>query len=141
MPGKDLSNLNLQAMHLLSISLVTIFAGTLLLAKFRKEQSGKFFRFISWFFIVVGFMLFVGFIAGGICRMSHHRCMGPPGCQHEMMTKHGGPGMKDGCCSPGGMEAGMCPKGHGCLPGDSMMKCCPRDAMKCDSMKMALPKK
>ncbi len=128
-------------MHLLFISLVTIFAGTLLLAKFKKDQPGKFFAFISWFFIIVGFMLFIGFIAGGICRMSHHGCMGRPGCQHEMMMKQGGPGMPDGCCGPGGMEKGMCPKGHGCMPGDSTMKCCPRHMMKCDSMKMAVPKK
>ena len=45
-------------MHLLAISLLTILAGTLLLAKFRKEMSGKFFAFISWFFIVAGFILF-----------------------------------------------------------------------------------
>jgi hypothetical protein len=62
--------------------------------------------------------------------MSHHGCMGRPGCQHEMMMKHGGPGMPDGCCGPGGMEKGMCPKGHGCMPGDSTMKCCPRHMMK-----------
>ena len=75
-------------MHLLAISLLTILAGTLLLAKFRKDMPGKFFAFISWFFIVVGFILFIGFIGGGICRMTHHGFPGQPNCQHEMMMKN-----------------------------------------------------
>ena len=80
-------------MHLLVISLLTILAGTLLLAKFRKEVAGKFFAFISWFFIVVGFILFIGFIGGGICRIANDECPWQSGCQHEMMIKKCDPEM------------------------------------------------
>jgi hypothetical protein len=123
-------------MHLLAISLLTILAGTLLLAKFRKDMPGKFFVFISWFFIIAGFVLFVGAIGGGICRMTHHGCMGQAGCQHEMMMKDCDRGMPGGaCCSQGmemrgggccqhGMGKGMCTQMSGCMPQDSTMKCC-----------------
>jgi hypothetical protein len=126
-------------MHLLAISLLTILAGTLLLAKFRKDLAGKFFLFISWFFIVVGFVLFIGFIGGGICRMAHHGCDGPK-CGHEMMMKECGPGMHHGfCCPPPCMEKGMCCKMMGNMPKDSTMKCC-SGKMKCDSVKMQVKK-
>jgi hypothetical protein len=123
-------------MHLLAISLLTILAGTLLLAKFRKDMPGKFFVFISWFFIIAGFVLFVGAIGGGICRMTHHGCIGQTGCQHEMMMKDCGHGMQGaGCCSQGmgmqgggccmkGMGKGMCARMPGCMSHDSTMKCC-----------------
>jgi hypothetical protein len=128
-------------MHLLAVSLLSILAGTLLLAKFRKEAMGKFFVFISWFFIVVGFVLFIGFIGGGICRLTHHEGFGPPCCKHEMMQKcdHRMPGS----CTP--MGKGMCPPRPGCccccpppaggMPTDSMMKCCP-EHMRHDTVKM-----
>ena len=128
-------------MHLLAISLLSILAGTLLLAKFRKDMAGKFFHFISWFFIVVGFALFIGFIAGGICKMKHHCCDGQPMCGHEMMMKGCPPGMHPGmCCPPPCMDKGMCGKMQCGMMKDSMMKCCPK-GMKCDSVKMATPKK
>ena len=38
-------------MRLLAIALFTILAGTLLLAKFRKDMAGKFFAFVSWFLL------------------------------------------------------------------------------------------
>jgi hypothetical protein len=141
-------------MHLLAISLLTILAGTLLLAKFKKDMPGKFFAYISWFFIVVGFILFIGFIAGGICKMKHHCTSGRPDCHNVMMMKNcnheipGGfgcpPGMDKGMCPPGpgcmpGMDRGMCPPRPGCMPADSMMKCCPKH-MKCDTVKMVAPK-
>jgi hypothetical protein len=113
-------------MHLLAISLLTILAGTLLLAKFKKDMPGKFFAFISWFFIVVGFILFIGFIAGGICKIAHHGFHGRHNFQHEMMMKdcnHGTPG---GFCCPNGMDMRMCSGGPGGMPHDSMMKCCPK---------------
>ena len=101
-------------MHLLAISLLTILAGTLLLAKFKKDIQGKLFTCISWFFIAVGFILFIGFIAAGICRMKHHHFMHHHTYRFEMMEK-----------------------GHGCCPGDMMEKgqeckmqggccCCPQ---------------
>ena len=143
-------------MHLLAIALLTIFAGTLLLAKFRKDTPGKFFAFISWFFIVVGFILFIGFIAGGFCRLTHHGCHGQHNCRHEMMMKECGPGMMkecgpgmmkecgpgmhDGPCCPKGMGKGMCSEKPGCASHDSMMKCCPKH-MGGDSAKTQVPKK
>ncbi len=96
-------------MHLLAISLLTILAGTLLLAKFKKENQEKFFRCISWFFIVVGFLLFIGFIAGGICKLKHHCFNRHHGFRYEMMGR--GPGS----CSPG-----MMGRGPGCGPGMMM---------------------
>jgi hypothetical protein len=127
-------------MHLLAISLLSILAGTLLLAKFRKDSAGKFFAFISWFFIAVGFILFIGFIAGGICKMKHHCSGDQPGCRHEMMMKECNHGEHAGFCCPEGMGKGMCPKQPGCMPHDSMMKCCPKQMMKCDTTKCQHPK-
>ena len=127
-------------MHLLAISLLTILAGTLLLAKFRKDMPGKFFALISWFFIVVGFILFIGFIGGGICKMTHHCFARHNNCQHEMMMKDWHHGMHGGFCCPEGMDKGMCSKNPGCMPHDCMMKCCPKH-MGGDSCKMAVPKK
>jgi hypothetical protein len=127
-------------MHLLAISLLTILAGTLLLAKFRKDMAGKFFAFISWFFIVVGFILFIGFIGGGICRMTHHGFPCRPNCQHEMMMKDWNHGMHGGFCCPPSMDKGMCCKKPGCMSHDSMMKVCPKH-MEGDSTKMPVHKK
>ena len=127
-------------MHLLAISLLTILAGTLLLAKFRKDMPGKFFAFISWFFIVVGFILFIGFIGGGICKMRHHCFDRHHNCQHEMMMKDCNNGMQHGFCCPQYMDKGMCSKMPGCMSHDSMMKGCPRH-MEGDSIKMPVPKK
>jgi hypothetical protein len=129
-------------MHILVISLLTILAGTLLLAKTKKDMPGKFFHFISWFFIIVGFVLFLGFIGGAICKMSHHDLPCQQDCRHEMMMKGFDHGMK-GCCPQTGMgmEHGNCPKMPGCcMHHDSTMKCCPKH-MKCDSTKMCVPKK
>jgi hypothetical protein len=130
-------------MHVLAISLLTILAGTLLLAKFRKDNPGKFFVYVSWFFIVVGFILFLGAIAGGICKISHRDCLGKPDCRQEMMMKKcDAPGQRNlnGPCCPLGMHKGMCPPGKGCMPNDSAAKCCPKHMMKCDSVKMQAPK-
>jgi hypothetical protein len=136
-------------MPFLVIALLSILAGTLLLAKFRKDMPGKFFSFIAWFFIVVGFLLFIGFIAGGICKMKHH-CSGDysgcknemmmKGCNHGMMMKGCSHGENAGGCRTEGMGRGMCPKHEGCMQHDSAMKCCPKH-MKCDSAKMTPPPK
>ena len=128
-------------MHLLVISLLTILAGTLLLAKFKKEMAGKFFTWISWFFIVVGFILFLGFIGREIDMMKHHGPDGQPFGRHEMMmmNRHHGMWGHFGCGQ--GMDQRMCPHGPGCMMRDSMMKCCPK-RMQCDSAtKMPVPKK
>ncbi len=105
-------------MHLLPISLLAILTGTLLLAKTRKEALGKFFVFVSWFFVVVGFILFIGVI----CKETNGYKRGPVCCQQEMMMRgfHRGmhPGM--GCPPPG-----MC-KPYNCVQNDSLMKACPK---------------
>ncbi|MCX6285411.1 MAG: PepSY-like domain-containing protein [Bacteroidetes bacterium] len=108
-------------MHLLAISLLTILAGTLLLAKFKKEIQGKFFVYISWFFIAVGFILFLICIAGGICKLKHHCFNRHHGFRYEMMERGHGEG-------PGGMMG----RGPGCGPGMMMGRspgCCPPEMM------------
>jgi hypothetical protein len=148
-------------MHFLFIALLSILAGVLLLAKTRKEQLGKFFNFISWFFVVVGFILFVGFICGAAFRLSHGIPPGRPG-PHRMMMRAPVMGMekgkccdvemKDGKCCPAGMKEGKCcpagmKEGHDCkgmmqdgkccgkMGGDSARVCCPAHA-KADSVKL-----
>ncbi len=130
-------------MVILVISLLTILAGTLLLVKFKKDMPGKFFHFIAWFFVVVGFILFIGFIVGGIYRVSHDGFTCKPFHHHEMMMKKGcGMGMKD-CCCPccmdmekcmGSMKAGCCN-----MKDSTMMKECPMH-MKGDTTKMPVKK-
>lgn len=94
-------------MHFLGISLLAILAGALLLARAKKDQPGKVFTFISWFFIVVGFLLFICAVAGGICRMKHRCMQGPPRFQREMMMKECNREMHKGRCC-GEMMRGRC---------------------------------
>jgi hypothetical protein len=147
-------------MHFLLISLLAILAGTLLLIKSKKEALGKFFNFISWFFIVVGFALFLCFIGGSIFRMAHGGRPGRPAFRHEMMMRGGPHGMMmmkgvccpegkvKGCCEGGmvrgkgpggGMAKGCCESKSGCMMNDSTMKNCPMH-MAGDSVKMVCPK-
>ncbi len=128
-------------MALLAISLLTILAGTLLLAKFKKEAAGKLFAIISWFFIVVGCLLFIGFIVGGIWKYSRCDNSCQPKYKHEMMMmKKCGHEMPE--CCPEKMEKCM----HGMMPGccmkkdSAMMKDCMKH-MECDSTKMPVKKK
>jgi hypothetical protein len=120
-------------MHLLLISLLSILAGTLLLSKFKKEEAGRFFRLISWFFIVVGFLLFIGFAAGAVCKCSHHGKCGMGTYHKEVMIKglhHGD--MDKSCCSPGcckGMKSEAC-----CPSGGGKEKCAPKEG--CRSHRM-----
>ncbi len=139
-------------MILLVISLLTILAGTLLLAKFKKEAAGKLFAIISWFFIAVGCLLFIGFIVGAICRLSchdpnctnkfHHEWnMGK--CDHGMPGKCAHMGMGMGMCSHG-MMPGCCMTKDSTMPGccmehKGMIKPCPGH-MQADSTKTAAPK-
>jgi hypothetical protein len=128
-------------MHFLFISLLAILAGTLLLIKTRKEALGKFFNFISWFFIVVGFILFIGFLAGGICRLTHHQMPGQPRFRHEMMMRENRQEMPAGTCCPGGKEKAKecCEKKLNCMQKDSLMKNCPMHSAG-DSIKMPCAK-
>jgi hypothetical protein len=109
--------------HFLPVSLLAILAGTLLLIKIKKDGLGKFFSFISWFFIVTGFILFIGFMTSGILRMSHCGKTGRPEFRHEMMMKGCQQRMHDGSCCPA--KKGMC------MEHDSLMKgCCKADTAK-----------
>jgi hypothetical protein len=143
-------SINLEFMFLLLISLLSILAGTLLLLKTKKEELGKFFAFISWFFLVVGFLLFIGFLAGGINRLAHGGRPGHPGFQREMMMRHPAvrphrmmrpmhPGMNARECCPGMMAKDCCNKKGECMKNDSTMKCCPMH-MSVDSMKLPVAK-
>ena len=121
-------------MPLLFIALLSILAGVLLLAKTRKEQLGKFFTFISWFFVVVGFILFVGFVFGATWRLTHRFPPRGPMFHNRMMMHRHHPGMPAGkccvlvpegevCCAAG-IKAGKC-----CTPEMKGGKCC-ADSMK-----------
>jgi len=141
---------------LLFISLLAILAGTLLLAKNKKEQLGKIFCWISWFFIAAGCLLFIVSVIGGICRATHGWKPGQPCCPQEMIMKECKPGMHTGTCSPYGAGACMhmdkckqhfdcCMKHEGgmqkgcCMKNDSTMKMCPGHQSS-DSIKMPCPK-
>jgi hypothetical protein len=131
-------------MHILAVSLLTILAGTLLLAKVKKDGLGKLFTYISWFFVIVGFLLFLGAIGFGVCRMSNCCKSGNSECRQEMMMKGCQPGMvkhgmHEGMCRPHDDCKGPCGPKPGCMKNDSTMKCCPGH-MKGDSAK-ALPAK
>ncbi|MEI8046372.1 MAG: hypothetical protein WCI92_03255 [Bacteroidota bacterium] len=127
-------------MHLLAVSLLTILAGTLLLAKTKKEELGKFFKYISWFFLVVGFLVFIGFIAGGICKFSHGCMPGKSECRQEIIMKDRHHGMNEGNCCAAGMGNSSCEKEENCAKHDSTMKCCPGHLTADTSNKMCCPK-
>jgi hypothetical protein len=112
-------------MHLLAISLLAILAGTLMLAKFRKEALGKFFAFISWFFIVVGFILFIFFVGDAICKMSHGGKPGQPCYRHEMMRGENCRGMNRDFSAPGDSRNEGCGPKECPRKADSLMKECP----------------
>ena len=109
-------------MHLLPISLLAILAGTLLLAKTRKEELGKFFACISWFFIVVGFILFIGVI----CKETHGYKSDRSCCSQEMTMKECNHGMHEGMCCAPGMGKGAGEKKDHCMKNDSIAKSCPK---------------
>ncbi len=140
---------------LLFISLLAILAGTLLHAKNKKEQLGKMFCYISWFFIGVGLLLFIGSVWGGICDMTHGKKPGQPCCPQVMM-KDCTQGMPGNTCNPYGAGSCMhmdkcmqhsdcCMKHTGgipkecCMKHDSTMKECPGH-LSGDSIKMSCPK-
>lgn len=127
---------------LLFISLLAILAGALLLAKNKKEQLGSIFCYISWFFIAVGLLLFIYFVVGEICHLTHGGKIGQPCCSKELIMKDCKQGLSAGTCSPYGAGACMhkdkcmqhgdcCVMHHGCMQHmccmkhDSTMKACP----------------
>ena len=148
-------------MHYLFASLVFIMAGTLLLAKTKKDGLGKFFKFISWFNIIVGFFMFIHVLCGHMNKMIHHCCKKDKACcDKEMkmncdkkdmkmgncfMAKHFGEMEDDDDDARGGCKVVyviMC-KGGEC---DSMMaNCMPKpgcmDKPGCDTTKSCCKKK
>lgn len=136
-------------MLILVIGLTIIMAGTLLLIKVRKEGLGKFFSFVSWFNIILGFLMMICFLAGSICKMKNHCKEGKQGCEQRMMN-HCGKGMDKCCCfSNRGcdmddqddmdenkamfgdtlMKKGDCMSKPGCgkqVGGDTGKPCCPK---------------
>lgn len=135
-------------MLILVIGLTIIMAGTLLLIKVRKEGLGKFFSFVSWFNIILGFLMMICFFASGIYKMKNHCKEGKQGCDQRIMMKHCGKSMcKCYCFSNHGcdmddqddmdennpmfgdtlMKKGDCMKKPGC---DTNKSCCPKMKMK-----------
>jgi len=124
-------------MHFLAISLLTLLAGTLLLAKFKKEEAGKFLSFMAWFFIVVGFLLFAGFVAGGICKASHHGFWCDKECNHEMMM-HGDYNMMMDGDHVMMKDCKHDMRGDGCMHHGKMIEYCPKH-MEGDSLNEPQP--
>ena len=78
----------------LALLLMAIAGGMFLLAKTNKDNLGNFFRFVSWFIIVSGFMglLLCGLMC--ICRMC---CHGGGMDQERMMMMHQNMRFNEGC--------------------------------------------
>jgi hypothetical protein len=118
-----------------ALTLLAIVAGMMLLAYTKKENMGNFYKYVSWFVIVMGFLsiLCVGAHCGMKCCMmgrqhmmaKERMMMGDDGCMmggHGMMGYHhrhmmGGCGMmmNEGCGN-GGMMNG-CGHMNGCCEG------------------------
>lgn len=132
-------------MHFLAISLLAILAGTLLLIKIKKDQLGRFFSWIAWFFVVVGFLLFAGFIAGGVCKLSHCCKTGNTECGSGMMKENPHMMNNELCCPPEkangfcGPSTKSCGPRPACMHQDSTMKACMKRTMG-DTAKMCCPK-
>jgi hypothetical protein len=96
-----------------SLSLIAIVSGTFLLAKTKSEALGSFFKFISWFVIIMGFL---SLICLGI-RCMKHSCHREGKCgkemrmgegRHCMEGKEGSEEMERTHCDHGRMEK-QCP--------------------------------
>ena len=100
-----------------SLALLAIVAGMYLLAKTKKEELGKLFKWVSYIVVICGFLCLACLLGQGIVHLSCRTGIcGPERC-HGMGMMPGGPhcGM--------GMEGGMCaPMGGGCMKG--MQGCC-----------------
>lgn len=144
---------------LLAISLLAILAGTLLLAKNKKDQLGKFFYCVSWFFIIAGFLLFIGSVAGEVCYITHGGKIGYAGFHHHLMKacQQGTPSgtcyfhgqrtcinkdkyIQEGCYEKHHkcMQHCRCIHSEKCIHKDCVMKICPRPLP--DTSKRLCPK-
>lgn len=120
----------------LALLLTAIAAGMFLLAKTNKDGLSNFFRFVSWFIIVSGFigLLLCGLMC--ICRMCCHG--GGGGCDRpdKMMMMH--QGMRGGegeCMMQGGMNKEVCIKKMECegeMNCHGMKKECCKEEGKCE---------
>ncbi len=75
-----------------SVSLLVVYAGMKLLAKTQKETLGNFHKYVSWFLIIMGFLMF-----GCACCCCIKRCCGnermmrmEKNCRMEMNCNGGG---------------------------------------------------
>jgi hypothetical protein len=129
-----------------SFSLLVIVAGMFLLAKTQKDNLSSFFKYVSYFVILVGFLNFFG---GGACMLAH-MCMKhcAAQCKEHCEKGHGKHGhMKDDMMMEKRM---MMMHGHGdCCMGEEkcmgMEQGCPEAGMKhegaCCKDKMMMMKK
>ncbi len=101
-----------------TLSLLAIVAGMFLLAKTKSETLGKFFKFVSWFVIIMGFLCIVCLSM----RCMKHCCSREEGhsdkCEHYKEMR-GGEGRH---CMQGKEESGEMEEGGG--HHDGMMKGC-----------------
>ena len=71
----------------ISLALLVIVAGMFLLAKTSKDNLGKFFKIVSYFVIISGFLVIFCSITYGIVRMKmRHECKS---CNREMFMNRG----------------------------------------------------
>lgn len=117
-----------------SLSLIAIAAGTFLLAKTKNEALGGFFKFVSWFVILVGFLCIVcigvrgithcGF--GGKDQCGKQECCKTMGGADCMRGKAGCDEMMEGRGHHGAMGKECCMKGKDsnkhCKRDSTMMK-------------------
>jgi hypothetical protein len=129
-----------------ALALLVIAAGMKLLIHTKKELLGNFYKFVSWFVIAMGFLMFV-FIccsAGRMC-FKHERMMKMMEEKHHSFYDKMGDGagcfrMMQGCCCDGMMmkhHGGMM-KYHGCKVGEcdeEMEECIMKKHMEKDSIK------
>lgn len=106
----------------LSLALLAIVAGMMLMAQTKRETLGSFFKFVSWFVVIVGFLGIICLGVHCIVMRCHHGCM--MGKERMgMMDMRGGRCMDsrmNSCCN---MSTGSCCGGMmGCR--DGMMKGC-----------------
>lgn len=70
----------MHAMITICLALLVIVAGMFLLAKTRTELLGKFFKFVSYMVIILGFLCVVCCLIHCFCPMGH---CGKGSCSHD----------------------------------------------------------
>jgi len=108
-----------------ALALLVIVAGMKLLINTKKEMLGNFYKFVSWFVIVMGFLMLLFTCCSGMCHMCfkkermmkmmeerHHfygGMQGEEGCCKMMHDCYGGAEMKEHCNKyEGAYEKGEC---------------------------------